>query len=77
MIKDKIIRVRITGEQLEGIKNKVTELKQKFPNRHISVGVIIRFLIHCFLKETCCISKIRLDTIMSYEGMNHELVELM
>jgi repressor of nif and glnA expression len=76
MNKDKVIRVRISSEQLIELQTKQKEFKVKFPNKRVTVGTMVRFSLHCFLKETCCVGRSRLEGVMSYKDGNNEFEDL-
>lgn len=76
MNKDKVLRVRITGEQLLDLQAKAKEYQLKYPDRRITVGTMVRFAIHCFLRETCCVGRARLEGTMSYNNGNNDFEKL-
>jgi hypothetical protein len=76
MQKDKVIRIRVSDEMLQGLQEKAKQFKEKYPNRHLSVGVVVRFALHCFLKETCCVGRSRLEGVLSYDGNDSEFLKL-
>jgi len=76
MTKDKVIRVRISGEQLLELQAKVKEYKIKYPEKRITLGTLMRFSLHCFVKETCCVGRARLEGTMSYNNGNNDFEKL-